>query len=70
MLPAADRWARAFRASLVAWQLPIGAITWALPDGPWLEPFVWLRYAAFLSGFAFIAWRASVAAAGERGAPA
>ncbi len=70
VLPAADRWARAFRASLVGWQLPIGAITWALPEGPWVGPFVWLRYAAFLGGFAFIAWRAFDAAAGERGAPA
>jgi hypothetical protein len=70
VLPTRDGWTRAFRVSLVGWQLPIGAITWALPEGPWLEPFVWLRYAAFLSGFAFIAWRASAVGAGERGARA
>lgn len=70
VMPARDGWSRVFRASLVVWQLPIGAITWALPEGPWVGPFVWLRYAAFLSGFAFIAWRASVVDAVARDAPA
>lgn len=51
--------ARLLRFALVYVQLPLGALTWAVPDGPWLPVLVWLRYGALISGFAAVAWLAS-----------
>jgi hypothetical protein len=50
---------RQLRIALVYVQLPLGAITWAAPFGPWLPALVWLRYGALISGFAAVAWLAS-----------
>ena len=59
---------RVMHVSLVYVQLPLGAVTWAIADGPWLSALVWLRYAALVLGFygvAFIAQpRAADAAVG------
>ena len=44
--------------SLIAVQLPIGALTWTLTDPSAVEVAIWARYASFLSGFAVIAWMA------------
>lgn len=58
VLPARDRLSRLLRGALVGWQLPIGALVWTV-DAPALgAALVWLRYGAFLSGFAMIAWLA------------
>jgi hypothetical protein len=55
-MPARSPAARAFRATLLFVQLPLGALCWAL-DGPAWQPVLqWSRYASFLSGFAMIAW--------------
>ncbi len=55
-IPARDRLTRFFRATLLAWQLPVGALVWTV-DAPALNhALVWLRYGVFLSGFALIAW--------------
>jgi len=68
-LPARDAMTRAFRASLVAWQLPIGALYWTLDA--WLPLLTWLRYGSLFAGFAAIAWltrggaRADAAAVGS-----
>ncbi len=51
--------ARLLRVALVYVQLPLGALTWAAPFGPWLPALVWLRYGALISGFAAVAWLAS-----------
>ncbi len=50
--------ARLLRFALVYLQLPLGALTWAVPDGPWLPALVWLRYGSLISGFAAVAWLA------------
>jgi hypothetical protein len=51
-----SRIARVLRVSLIAWQLPVGALTWTVAVEPWQPLLVWLRYASFLAGFASIAW--------------
>jgi hypothetical protein len=53
-----DRLTRAFRLSLVAWQLPIGAATWVVTSASLLPVLVWARYVGLISGFAMIAWLA------------
>lgn len=49
---------RLLRGALIYLQLPLGALTWAVPDGPWLPVLVWLRYGSLISGFAAVAWLA------------
>lgn len=50
--------AKVLRVALVFVQLPLGALTWAVPDGLWLPVLVWLRYGALVSGFASVAFLA------------
>jgi hypothetical protein len=55
-LRARDPWTRAFRASLIVFQLPVGALTWAVTGPAWLTvALVWTRYVTFISGFAMMA---------------
>jgi hypothetical protein len=62
---------RAFRASLLFVQLPIGVLGWCVASETATQALLWLRYGAFLSGFALIAWLAPRdGAAIATGAPA
>lgn len=56
LIPARDRLTKFFRATLIGWQLPIGALVWAVEDPHVSTLLVWMRYGAFVSGFAMIAW--------------
>lgn len=47
------------RVSLIAMQLPLGALAWAVTGTTSTLVLTWLRYAAFLAGFLLIAWLAS-----------
>jgi hypothetical protein len=74
-MPARDAVTRVFRFSLVAWQLPVGALCWAVEAPAWQPVLVWVRYLSLLGGFATVAWitRASARAEGAAigsGAPA
>lgn len=51
-----DGFTRFFRTSLIAWQLPLGALTWAVEAQPFGTILTWMRYLAFVSGFALVAW--------------
>ena len=77
-LPTTSAGLRAIRASLVWAQLSLGALTWAVADGPWLPGLIWVRYTALIAGFFGVAWMASAprwppanvaAAAAGSGAP-
>ncbi len=46
---------RVLRFSLIFVQLPIGALAWTV-ESPLHEVVLWIRYFAFISGFATIAW--------------
>lgn len=64
---------RVLRASLIAFQLPVGALVWTLSDPRAIELAIWVRYASFLSGLGVIAWmtgRRAVPAATAIGEPA
>ncbi len=70
-LPGQGKLVRTLRTSLIAWQLPIGALTWVIEIWPWQSLLVWLRYGSFLAGFASMAWLTRNGAALSRGpAPA
>lgn len=57
-IPLDTAFLRLLRGALIYLQLPLGALTWAAPDGPWLPVLVWLRYGSLISGFAAVAWLA------------
>lgn len=48
-------WLRFFRVSLIAFQLPIGALAWTVATPSWLVPIALARALALLAGFLFIA---------------
>jgi hypothetical protein len=54
-LQARDAVTRAFRASLVGWQLPIGVLCWTVSAPAWGPALAWARYLAVLAGFAVVA---------------
>ncbi len=55
-LPDRGPFTRLLRVSLIAWQLPIGALTWAVDDAFWQSSLIWLRYGSFLAGFLAMPW--------------
>jgi hypothetical protein len=55
-LPDRGPFTRMLRVSLIAWQLPIGALTWAVDEGFWQTTLLWLRYGSFLAGFLAMPW--------------
>jgi hypothetical protein len=63
-----DSFERAFRASLVFVQLPIGALAWTVTEPGWAAGLLWARYASFLAGFMTIAWLSRPAAGASRAA--
>lgn len=52
----ASRWMPAVRASLIAVQLPLGALVWAVEDPSFRPPLVAARYASLIVGFLAVAW--------------
>lgn len=51
-----DPLTRVFRFSLLAVQLPIGALAWTVTSPGWATALQWARYVSFLAGFATLAW--------------
>ncbi len=47
---------RSFRFSLIAVQLPLGALCWAVSSPTWQPVLFWARYLSFVSGFFLVAW--------------
>ena len=47
---------RVLIASLIGFQLPVGALCWTLEDPSSLAALIWIRYGAFLAGFGTLAW--------------
>jgi hypothetical protein len=45
---------RVFRATLIGWQLPVGALAWAVSSDAWDPVLLWTRYFAIFAGFAVI----------------
>lgn len=63
-IPASGAAARALRVSLVAWQLPVGALYWVVDAPSWQPALTWARYASLVVGFAAIGWISRVRADG------
>lgn len=58
LLPARDALTKAFRATLVFVQLPLGAAVWVVSDPAASHALIWARYLSLISGFLAVAYLA------------